>query len=121
MQKWRLKLVVAHIDMYLDQKLRLADLAVIARMSPMYFANQFRAATGVSPKSFVRCRRIERAQHLLLNSEQSLTEIGYHVGFRSQAHFIVSFKSVTGITPGQWRRRGELTIGPQVKTLQKSV
>ncbi len=84
MQKWRLKLVVAHVDTHLDQKLRLGDLAAIARMSPMYFASQFRAATGCSPNYFVRCRRIERAQHLLLNSEQSLAAIGYHVGFRSQ-------------------------------------
>src|SRR5271169_5031968 len=44
--KWRLRRVMTHIDQHICESITLAALAEVAGLSKMYFAAQFRAATG---------------------------------------------------------------------------
>ena len=49
--KWRLKRVQDYVEAHSDKALTLADFAAVAGLSRMYFAGQFRAATGyASPR-----------------------------------------------------------------------
>lgn len=102
--KWRLMRVLEFIDANLSEPIALADLAAAAGMSRMYFASQFRTATGIRPHEFVLRKRIERAQRLLLTTSEALVEIALSVGFQTQAHFTTVFKKIVGSTPYQWRR-----------------
>jgi len=43
---------------------------------------------------------LERAKHLLLQDQQSISEIALATGFSDQSHFSKQFKRLTGITPG---------------------
>ncbi len=72
---WRLSRVVAYVEANLAEPISLADLAVVAGMSRMYFASQFRAATGLKPHDYVLRKRIERAQHLLSCTSEALVEV----------------------------------------------
>lgn len=101
--KWRLRRVMDHVQSHLSERITLGDLAASAGLSRMYFAAQFRAATGLRPHEYVLRRRIERAQALLVESGDSLVEIALAVGFQTQAHFTTVFKRFTGETPRQWR------------------
>ena len=103
LQKWRMKLVERFIDQRLDKSICLADLAQVAGLSPMYFAAQFRAATGLRPHDFLLQRRIERSKELLTQPNHRLVEIALDVGFQTQAHFTTVFKRFVGTTPGRWR------------------
>jgi AraC family transcriptional regulator len=102
--KWRLIRVLKYIDAKISDRLSLADLATVAGISRMYFASQFRAATGVRPHDYVQRRRIEYAQQLLLTSSQPLSEVAQSAGFQTQSHFTTTFKRFVGRTPHQWRR-----------------
>ncbi len=104
MQKWRLIRVLKYIDASISDRLSLTDLATIAGISRMYFAGQFRAATGVRPHDYVQRRRIEHAQQLLLTSGRPLSEIAQSVGFQTQSHFTTTFKRFVGSTPYRWRQ-----------------
>jgi AraC-like DNA-binding protein len=106
--KWRLKRVFEYVDNHISEQITLADLAATAGMSRMYFASQFRVATGVRPHEYVLRKRIERAQYLLLNTSASLVEIALSVGFQTQAHFTTIFKKIAGNTPLRWRREQQL-------------
>lgn len=101
---WRLQKVRRFIDANIDAPLCLADLAAVAGLSRMYFAAQFRAATGQRPHDYVLARRVARAQTLLRSSDETLVNIALDVGFQSQAHFCNVFKKLTGRTPAAWRR-----------------
>ncbi len=103
LQKWRLKLVESFIDQHLDKCICLADLAKAAGLSPMYFAAQFRAATGLRPHDFLLQRRIERSKELLAHPNSRLVEVALDVGFQTQAHFTTVFKRFVGTTPARWR------------------
>jgi AraC-like DNA-binding protein len=103
LQKWRLKRVVQYVDEHLGAKITLQDLAMVAGLSRMHFAAQFRAAMGLRPHEYLLKRRIERAEELLKRAEVSLVQIALAVGFQTQAHFTTVFKRFAGDTPYQWR------------------
>jgi AraC family transcriptional regulator len=62
--KWRLVRALAYIDANVSKAITLPDLSAAAGMSRMYFASQFRAATGNRPHDFILRRRIEHAQSI---------------------------------------------------------
>ena len=103
LQKWRLKRVFEYIDDHLSAKITLSDLAVVAGLSRMHFASQFRAATGLRPHEYLLRQRIRRADELLRTSTMAIVEIALAVGFQTQAHFTTVFKRIAGSTPRQWR------------------
>ena len=103
LQKWRLKRVLEFVNGHLEEKITLTALARVAGLSRMYFAAQFRAATGLRPHEFVLQRRIERSQELLVQTRLTLVDIALSVGFQTQAHFTTVFKRFAGDTPHQWR------------------
>ena len=102
--KWRLKRVQEHIDTHLDQALSLADLAAVAGLSRMYFAGQFRAATGYRPHDYLLYQRIESAKSILSSTDMPLAEVALSVGFQAQARFSTVFKRLAGQSPARWRR-----------------
>jgi transcriptional regulator GlxA family with amidase domain len=106
--KWRLKRVVEYVTTNISEQITLADLAAAAGMSRMYFASQFRAATGMRPHDYVLQKRIERAQDLLRTTSEPLVEIALSVGFQTQAHFTTIFKKIAGNTPLRWRREQQI-------------
>jgi AraC family transcriptional regulator len=102
--KRQLMRVAAYIDANIDEPITLAKLAAAAGLSRMYFARQFRAATGIRPHEYVLRKRVERAQQLLTATSGALADIALSVGFQTQAHFTTVFKKIVGNTPRQWRR-----------------
>jgi AraC-like DNA-binding protein len=96
--------VLAYIGANVSKAITLADLSAAAGMSRMYFASQFRAATGDRPHDFVLRKRIEHAQRLLMNTSQALVEVALNAGFQTQAHFTTVFRKFVGDTPHRWRR-----------------
>lgn len=101
--KWRLKRVCEFIDANIDERISLVALAQVAGVSRMYFAAQFREATGLRPHDYVIRRRIDLAKDLLARSDRSIVDTALSVGFQTQAHFTTVFKQVEGSTPHRWR------------------
>jgi AraC-like DNA-binding protein len=101
--KWRLKRALNYLEAHLADPVTLAKLASSAGLKPMYFAAQFKAATGLRPHEYLLRKRVERAQLLLTKSDLPLVDIALGVGFQSQAHFTTVFKRVVGETPYRWR------------------
>lgn len=103
--KWQMKRVQEYVAMHLEECISLAHLAEATGLSPMHFAAQFRAATGLRPHDYLLQQRIERAIDLLSTTDMALVEVALAVGFHAQAHFSTVFKRLTGETPARWRRR----------------
>lgn len=70
-----------------------------------HFRKAFRAEIGVSPKQFHLHVRLQKAQHLLTNTDMPLKEIAQMLGFDSQFHFSNQFKASFGISPRAWREK----------------
>jgi AraC family transcriptional regulator len=113
LQKWRLKRVVEYVENHLSERIGLSDLAVVAGLSRMHFARQFRTATGLRPHEFFLRRRIQRAEELLRTTTMPIFEIAPTVGFQTQAHLTTVFKRFAGCTPGRWRAINPMPIAPR--------
>ena len=105
LQKWRLMRVVKFVEEQIAEPITLHDLAAVSGLSPNYFGAQFRAATGLSPWEYVMRKRIERAQELLVSTDDPVIAVALNVGFQTHAHFTSVFGRIVGHTPSLWRRR----------------
>jgi AraC-like DNA-binding protein len=108
LQHWRLKRSLEYIETNIAEPITLADVAAASGLTRMYFASQFRAATGLRPHEYILRRRIDRAQEMLLSSNMTLIEATLSVGFQTQAHFTTVFKKIVGQTPHRWREENVL-------------
>jgi AraC family transcriptional regulator len=93
--RWRLKHVFNFIEDHIAEPVTLSDMAKSVGLSRMYFAGQFKAGTGLRPHEYLLRRRIERAQHLLIETRCSVAEIALMVGLQSQSHFTSVFTNLS--------------------------
>ena len=63
----------------------------------------FSEVTGLTIERYFIMQRIERVKELIRDDELTLTEIAYQMNYSSVAHLSSQFRSVTGMTPTQFR------------------
>lgn len=102
---WQIKQVTAFVGANLDQRILVEHLADRARLSTSHFCRAFKITTGETPHAYVMRRRLERAQMLIQETNESLGQIADACGLSDQAHMTRLFRRYLGITPHQWRRR----------------
>ena len=97
--------VLDYIDGHYTENIRLDELAAIMRVSTMYFSNSFKKAFNVSPKQYVLNKRLVKSQELLIDSELSIKDIAYAVGFENENYFSEFFSAKMGISAVKFRNR----------------
>jgi DNA-binding response OmpR family regulator len=86
------------------------DLETMARklaVSRRQLFRKLRAAAGCSPNVFIRTLRLRRAAQLLTESQMTVTEITYAVGFSDLKHFRTIFREYYGVTPGEYLKHSK--------------
>jgi AraC-like DNA-binding protein len=78
-------------------------LASELNFSSNYLSDLLKKETGKTAQEHIHLFVIERAKNTLLNSSQSISEIGYALGFEYPQHFSNLFKSKTGMSPSEFR------------------
>ncbi len=73
-------------------------------ISPSKLTADFRAATSISLHEYISAIRVTRAK-MWLSENYPIEIIAQRCGFTHESSFIRMFKSVTGMTPGEYRRR----------------
>jgi YesN/AraC family two-component response regulator len=63
---------------------------------------------GIPPIQYINRRRIEKAQQLLLSSDDSLYRIAAQVGFADVYYFSRLFKQYVGLAPSYYQKRRQL-------------
>jgi YesN/AraC family two-component response regulator len=88
---------------YQDESYSIDKLCIDTAVSRAQLHRKLIALTGKSTTDFIRHYRIKKAKELLINSEPSVSEVAYNVGFKDPNYFTKSFIKETGITPSQYR------------------
>jgi AraC family transcriptional regulator len=99
----QLRRAVEYIEAHLGDDPSLAALAAATALSPIYFARQFKLATGLPPHQYLLQQRLERAKRLLSADELPISAIAIDCGFCHQEHFTRLFRRYCGTTPAAYR------------------
>ncbi|MGH2838348.1 MAG: helix-turn-helix domain-containing protein [Thermoleophilaceae bacterium] len=91
------------MDRDYDKPLDIPALARIAIVSEAHFIRVFRATFGETPHRYLQRRRVERAMSMLRETDRSVTEICFDVGFSSLGTFSRTFTAIVGESPTSYR------------------
>lgn len=92
-----------YIESDLGGDISLAGMASAACLSPHHFLRLFKHAFGETPHQYLTRRRLEKAQSLLLETKQTITQICNAIGFESLGSFSWLFRRRLGVSPEQFR------------------
>ncbi len=81
----------------------MAQLAREVGVSPRTLARRFSVELGMSWRQSVRRMRMIRAIEELADSERSITEIAFEIGYTSLPAFNTAFRELVGKTPSEYR------------------
>ncbi|UTW62459.1 helix-turn-helix transcriptional regulator [bacterium SCSIO 12741] len=72
-------------------------------LSSSYFSDLLKKETGLSAQDHLHNALIKKAKNKLLNSEESISQIAFELGFEHPPYFSRLFKKKTGLTPKEFR------------------
>jgi AraC family transcriptional regulator len=98
---------VHHINQHLERSIPIEELAKISELSPYYFIRTFKEMIGISPTRYHMMKRIDEAEKQLLQSDISIADLAYKLGFSSQSHFSKTFTKYNGHSPAHFRRNNQ--------------
>ena len=89
-----------HIE---DSQFSVEHLADELKISRVQLYRKVKALLGISISEYINDKRLSKAKNYLLDSQLSISEIAYNVGYSSPGYFSTSFKNKYGITPNSFR------------------
>src|SRR5437764_5877630 len=91
------------MDRAYAEPLDVRAIAAVAHCSEAHFSRSFRAAFGETPHRYLQRRRVERSMFLLRETDRSITDICFDVGFTSLGTFSRTFHEIIGESPSSYR------------------
>ncbi len=101
----RIRIILEYIHTHSDEPLQQQKLADKFYFSRGYFASFFKKYTGKTFKQYLVDLRLQKAEKLLRETGQSVSQIAQDTGFSDERRFIENFKQQFGVTPGMFRRQ----------------
>ena len=91
------------MDRAYAEPLDVRAVAAVAHISEAHFIRSFRAVFGETPHRYLQRRRVERSMFLLRETDRTVTDICFDVGFTSRGTFSRTFREVVGEPPSDYR------------------
>ena len=87
------------------EKISNREIADAVYLTPDYANRVFKDAYGLSIKDYLTDLRMQKAQQLLRDEANTISEVAAQVGFDNFSYFSTQFKKYTGLTPNEWKRQ----------------
>jgi AraC-like DNA-binding protein len=101
----RILISLEYITSHIEDELNIRKLANICSLSLDHFIRLFRKEMNKTPLVYINEKRIERAQSLLIFTNQPVKDIAYQLSFENVSYFNRLFKKYTGYTPLEYRMK----------------
>jgi AraC-like DNA-binding protein len=95
----------------------LYDMSRVAYLSAFHFNRVFHQITGLPPAKFISAMRLDEAKRLLLNTDLSITDISFEVGYNSLSTFTRRFTQRVGLGPREFRYLADRITPASVESL----
>lgn len=94
---------IEYINNNYHKDLNLAIVSNVVSLNYSYFSQLFKEQTGENFVSYLKKLRISRAKDLLMSDEYKIYEIAKKVGYEDSKRFAKIFRSITGVSPVEYR------------------
>jgi AraC-like DNA-binding protein len=101
---FRIRKALKSMQDQIGAMIELDSVAREAGLSRPHFYKLFRSQVGLTPNLYLNALRMERAIDRLVNTTQPVADIGFDLGFSSQASFSRFFISNGVVPPSAYRR-----------------
>src|SRR4051812_10956098 len=91
------------MDRTFAEHLDVRAVAAVAHVSEAHFIRTFRTVFGETPHRYLQRRRVERSMFLLRETDRTVTDVCFDVGFTSLGTFSRTFREIVGETPSAYR------------------
>lgn len=75
-------------------------------LSPNYFGDMVKKETGKTPQEHIQAKVLELAKENIIETDQTVSQIAYALGFQYPQHLCRLFKKHVGCTPNEYRQQG---------------
>jgi AraC-like DNA-binding protein len=96
--------VFGFIEAHYAQPISLQDVAAALGLTPGHLTTVVRRKTGRTVQSWITERRMAEARRMLVETDQTVAQVGRSLGYRDPVYFSRTFRQVNGTTPIDWRR-----------------
>ncbi|MFT4018716.1 MAG: helix-turn-helix transcriptional regulator, partial [Agriterribacter sp.] len=72
-------------------------------LSSNYFSDLIKKETGISAQEYIQAKVINISKERIFDTDKSISEIAFELGFKYPQHFTRLFKQKTGVTPNEYR------------------
>jgi AraC-like DNA-binding protein len=99
-----LKEVVQYINDNIFNLIEIDQLVILTNWEKDHFLRMFTKHLGLTPYQYILHRKMDKAMGFLMETELSIVDIAYDLGFNSHSNFCVRFKKIVGISPIEFRK-----------------
>ncbi|WP_158634022.1 response regulator transcription factor [Radiobacillus deserti] len=103
--KHKIERAKTYIQEHYAHSVSLEEVADLCELSPNYFSNLFKETTGETFIDYVTNVRLNKASQLLEESDLSLKEISFMVGYKDPNYFSRVFKKYYQLSPKQYQQK----------------
>lgn len=96
---------INYIEKNYSEKISLESIAEHVNLSKQYLCYIFKRETGENVSHYINKVRVEKAKELIKKYDYKAKELFDKVGFSDQHYFSKTFKKITGMTIGEYRKR----------------
>lgn len=96
--------MVGYIQRNYREKISLEDIADVGHMCKSKCGELFRSYTGKTPFQYLTDYRLKKSIDLLNDTDLTIAEIGYEVGFSGASYYTETFRKYFGCSPREYRK-----------------
>jgi AraC-like DNA-binding protein len=96
-----------------DRPLPVSAVARTSGLTRFHFIRLFKAIFGETPHQYRSRAQVEKAKHLLILTDLSVTDVCLAVGFSSLGSFSALFSRRVGMSPSEFQRRYQPAGAPE--------
>ncbi|MBP3716581.1 MAG: helix-turn-helix transcriptional regulator [Paludibacteraceae bacterium] len=75
-----------------------------AFLSPGYFGDLIKKETGLTAQRYIQNKIIDLSKQYVMDSNLTINQVAYKLGFQYPQHFTRLFKQLVGVTPSEYRQ-----------------
>lgn len=95
--------IIDYISWHVCENIKINELADYFGYNDKYLSTFFRRMSGIPLKQHILQAKMDHAKAELSDTNRSISQIAYNIGFSDSHNFSNAFKKITGLTPSEYR------------------